>query len=181
MNAHLRTRLSRNKGHEAGQGMVEFMLVITFLFVLFMSIMQIIVFMHAYNTLADAAKEGVRYAVVHGTFNSSCAGPTTSTTCTSPDPSPYTTVRQVVVNFAATSFQNLALSDVTVDYNPKDSNGYCPNGTSNACTDAKGNPLPGCNAPGCMVRVTVNHNFSPFLFRWPQVTLYAAAQGTIVN
>jgi Flp pilus assembly protein TadG len=167
-------------GSETGQAMVEFMLVIVFLFVLFLSIFQIILLMHAYSTLADAAKEGVRYAIVHGTNNSQCSGPNSSTFCGSPDPSPYQNVQNVVINFALTSFQNLSASEVTVSYNPQDENGTCANG---ACTT--GTPpvtLLGCNAPGCMVRVSVSHTYRPFFgFSWPRITLNAAAEGRIMN
>ena len=52
---------------QSGQAMVEFALVIVFVFLVFLSILQMILLMYAYNTFADAAKEGVRYAIVHGT------------------------------------------------------------------------------------------------------------------
>src|SRR6185437_9978745 len=101
---------------ERGQSMVEFALVLTFIFLLFISMIQVILLMHAYNTLADAAKEGVRYAIVHGTGNSNCSGPSTSSTCSSPDASPYTNVQTVVTNFASLSMQGVTASDVTVEY-----------------------------------------------------------------
>ena len=65
--------------------MVEFMLVIVFIFVLFVSLVQVIMLMYAYNTLADAAKEGVRYAIVHGTGNTNCSGPGIAGQVTCPD------------------------------------------------------------------------------------------------
>ena len=144
--------------------MVEFMLVIVFLFVMFISFLQVIILMHAYNTLADAAKEGVRYAIVHGTGNTNCSGPGIAGQVTCPDrTAPYPRVQQVVVNFAAVSFQNVPLNDVSVSYNPGGANG---------------GP---CNKPGCLVQVTVSHVYRPFFFSWPNVTLNAAAEGTIMN
>jgi hypothetical protein len=144
--------------------MVEFMLVIVFLFVLFISMMQLILLMYAYNTLADAAKEGVRYAIVHGTGNTNCSGPGIAGQITCPDASPYNEVRQVVINFAAVSFQNVTLNDVTVSYNPGGANGGA------------------CNKPGCLVEVTASHTYTPvFGFSWPRVTLNAAAEGSIMN
>src|ERR1051326_8262423 len=82
-------RTSQCKG-ESGQAMVEFALVITFIFFVFVGILQMILLMYTYNTLADAAKEGIRYAVVHGTgFGAAgCSGPgtvasvTPAVTCT---------------------------------------------------------------------------------------------------
>jgi len=155
--------------------MVEFALVTAFIFLVFVGVLQMILLMHAYNTLADAAKEGVRYAVVHGTNNSVCSGPGNSTasppiTCTD---SPGQNVIDRVTAFAALSFQNIISGDVTVSYNPQDQNGTCANGK---CSSS------GCSAPGCMVRVTVNHTYTPlFGLPWPSFALNAAAEGRIIN
>jgi hypothetical protein len=151
--------------HEVGQAMVEFILVVVFLFILFISILQMIMFMYAYTTLADAAKEGIRYAIVHGTGNSNCSGPGTSgpPAVTCPD-TPGTNVVTAVTNFAGMSFQNISSASVTVDYNPNGANGSR------------------CNVPGCLVKVTVAHTYQPlFGLGWPSFTLYAAADGRIVN
>src|SRR5579864_1540756 len=157
-------RQSRLRKRESGQAMVEFMLVIVFIFVLFVSLLQMILLMYAYNTLADAAKEGVRYAIVHGTGNTNCSGPGITGQVTCPDASPYNTLRQVVVNFASVSFQNVTLNDVNVSYNPGGANGGA------------------CNKPGCLVQVTVSHTYNPlFGFSWARITLNAAAEGTIMN
>lgn len=151
---------------EAGQAMVEFALVSVFLFVLFVTILQTILLMHAYNTLADAAKEGVRYAIVHGTGNSACSGPglplaTPAVVC---GDTSGTNVKTAVTNFAAVSFQNVPTSEVNVEYNPNGANGAL------------------CNVPGCLVRVTVAHTYNPlFGLNWPSLTLNAAADGRIMN
>jgi Flp pilus assembly protein TadG len=157
---------------QAGQAMVEFALVIFFVFILFVSALQMILLMHAYNTLADAAKEGVRYAIVRGSGNSLCSGPG------NPNANPVVTctdatganVQTTVVNFAALSFQNVRTSEVTVDYDP------------NSANSAPGAFGAACSAPGCLVRVTVAHTYSPFFgLRWPNFTLRAAADGRIMN
>jgi Flp pilus assembly protein TadG len=146
----------------AGQSIVEFMLVAVFLVLLFVSILQMILLMYAYRTLADAAKEGVRYAIVHGTGNTNCSGPgTTGVTCSD---TAGANVKTAVKNFAGLSFQNILDSDVTVDYNPNSANGAA------------------CNVPGCLVRVTVSHTYQPFFgLSWPAFTLNAAADGRIMN
>jgi len=160
------SRGAQRRPRQAGQAMVEFMLVIVFLLVLFVSILQMILLMHAYNTLADAAKEGIRYAVVHGTGNTNCSGPglpsaTPPVTCSG---TPYPNVQTAVTNFAAVSFQNVSASNVTVDYNPNSANGIA------------------CNTPGCLVRVTVSYTYQPFFgLGWPKFPLYAAADGRIMN
>src|SRR5690349_17528307 len=113
----------RFRQRQSGQAMVEFMAVIIIVFLVFVCMLQMVLLMHAYNTLADAAKEGVRFAVVHGTgFGSGCSGPgsvnltpsvscsDTNTNCTSHCDS----VVQTVTNFAFVSFQSVASSSVTV-------------------------------------------------------------------
>lgn len=158
------TRKKSARRAERGQAMVEFALVAVFLFLLFVALIQMVLMMHAYNTLADAAKEGVRYAIVHGSNNSNCSGPAASAACATPDAAPYANVQKVVTNFAAASAQSVAAGDVTVSYFSKDL-------TTTACGD-----------PGCMVRVSVSHTFTPmFGLGWPHVTLNAAAQGRIMN
>lgn len=164
-------RNSLERHSSRGQSLVEFMLVITFLFIVLVGIIQTVLLMYAYTTLANSAKEGVRYAIVHGTGNSTanggvgCSGPGTTgppiVTC--PDPT-GAKVQDAVVNFAALSFQNVQTSNVTVDYNPGGANGAA------------------CNVPGCMVRVTIAYQYQPlFGFSWPSFTLYAAANGRIMN
>jgi len=167
---------------QGGQAIVEFSLVIFFIFILFVSVLQMILMMYAYNTVADAAKEGVRYAIVHGTGNSTCSGPGDPTqnpvlTCTD---SNAANVQAAVVDFAAVSFQSVITSDVTVSYNPQDSNGTCANGPCTTGTPPTANL--GCSAPGCVVKVTVNHTYLPFFgLSWPNITLNAAAEGRIMN
>ncbi len=126
---------------------------------------------HAYNTLADAAKEGVRYAIVHGTGNSNCYGPGNPNATPVPpcSPSGTTQVQNWVVNFAGLAFQNVSTSEVTVDYNPNNANSTSSFGAA-------------CSAPGCLVRVTVSHTYNPlFGLGWPSYTLNAAADGRIAN
>jgi hypothetical protein len=153
--------------------MVEFMLVIVVVFIVFISMLQMILLMHAYNTLADAAKEGVRFAIVHGTgFGSGCSGPgsvnlTPAVTCSD---SSATNIVTRVTNFAAVSFQSVSSSNVTVSYDPGSAN------TNNTNFGAA------CSQPGCLVRVTVSHTYNPlFGLGWPNFTLNAAADGIIAN
>jgi len=152
--------------------MVEFALVVTFIFLVFVCALQMIILMSAYNTVADSAKEGVRYAIVHGTGNSNYSGPgdpIANPVVTCPDTSPFVNVQQAVVNFAALSFQNVSTSDVTVDYDPNSANSSSTFGAA-------------CSAPGCIVKVTVAHTYTPFFgLGWPSLTLNAAAGGRIMN
>ncbi len=54
---------------EAGQAAVEFALTIVFLMLLIVGFVELIMMLHTYNVIADSAKEGVRYAIVHGAAN----------------------------------------------------------------------------------------------------------------
>lgn len=175
--------LHAKRATQAGQAMVEFVLVIVFLFILFISVIQTILMMYAYTTLANAAKEGVRYAVVHGTGRNkaNCSGPgnpfvTPALTCTD---STGANIQATVTNFGGLSFQNVATSDVTVCYDPDNASPpACSNGANT------NNPSFGqaCSAPGCLVRVSVSHTYNPFFgFSWPAITLNAAADGRIMN
>jgi len=147
------------------------MIVIIFLVVLFAGIIQTILMMYAYSTLANAAKEGVRYAIVHGTGNSNCSGPgnpsvSPAITCAG-DPTGSVNVTPQVTGFAGLSFQNV--TNVSVDYDPNNAN----------TNSSFGAP---CSAPGCLVRVTVAHAYTPlFGLGWPTITLNAAADGRIMN
>jgi Flp pilus assembly protein TadG len=157
----LATHTNEEKG-SLGQAAVEFALVLLFLFILFVSMLELILMMHAYNTLADSAKEGVRYAIVHGTGNSSCSGPGTATISCSG--SPYSQVQAAVTNYAGLSLHSTSTMTINVDYNPNGANGSA------------------CNVPGCMVKVTVQYPYQPlFGLGWPTVTIYAAASGRIMN
>lgn len=181
----LRTFKTREFYRQGGQALVEFALVTVFVFLLFVSAVQMIMLMYAYNTLANSAKEGVRYAIVHGTQNSNCSGPgdptqTPAKTCPS-DPN-GANIQAAVVNFAAVSIQNVSTSEVTVSWNPQDSSGVCANGPCTTGTGIPPTPNLGCSAPGCIVRVTVGHPYTPlFGLPWPNFTLYASAEGTIMN
>jgi len=164
-----RTQQSRVKAlrdRQDGQALVEFALTIFFIFILFVSMLEMIYLMYAYNTLADAAKEGIRYQIVHGTGNSNCSGPglplaSPPVACDTPA---GLNVQNWVVNFALLSLQSISTSNVNVDYNPNGANGVA------------------CNTPGCLVRVTVSKNYRPFFgLGWPSLTINAAADGRIMN
>jgi Flp pilus assembly protein TadG len=90
---------------QAGQAMVEFGLVATLFLLLLFGIMDTAYAVFCYNSVASAAREAVRYAVVHGPKS----------------PSPATTlqIQQVAVN--AAPGVNLKTSDVTVTW-PADPN-----------------------------------------------------------
>jgi hypothetical protein len=135
----------RKSTSENGQASIEtivsLMVVMSLVFWLF----ELCMFTYTCSVLNNAAREGVRYAIIHGTDSSICSGPDSK--CT--DQAPYSNVQAVVTSFASVSLHNLTAMTVSVSY-------------ANA-TAAVGNPvavsvvytyIPYLNLPGLQNRVT---------------------------
>jgi Flp pilus assembly protein TadG len=159
--------MSRNTviARQRGQAMVEFMLSITFLTVLILSIVEILGFVYTYSVMANAAKEGVRYAIVHGASSSSASGPASQVTASSPPcnssnqtaSGSVTAVAARVMQFAGFSIHDTSAMNVYVCY------------------------LDGNNKLNSQVQVTVAYQFRPlFGLGWPSATVNANAAGRIV-
>lgn len=152
-------KMRSTKSRPKGQALVEFALTVVFVMLLILAFLEMIVLIYTYNVLADAAKEGVRYAVVHGTGvgKANCSGPGGgSVTCTD---SAANNVVTAVKNYAAASFHDSSAiaNGVTVTY--QDSSSAAPS----------------------RVRVTVAYPYQPFFgLGWPSVTVNAAGEGRIV-
>ena len=148
-------RPAKSKSH--GQAQVEFALTVVFVMILMISALELIVMIYTYSVLADAAKEGVRYAIVHGTGvgASYCSGPGgSSVTCTD---STGANVQTAVTNYANLSFHDSNAMTITPTY--VDGSSVAPN----------------------RIRVTVSYPYQPiFGLGWPTVTVFAAAEGRIV-
>jgi len=143
-----------------GQAQVEFILTIVFVLVLIFGIFELFMLIYTTNVLADAAKEGVRYAVVHGS-NTTNPGTASTGTCSanSGSSTPSSVVGQVC-NFAALSFHDVSGMTVTVT--------YPDGGTSNAAPNR--------------VQVQVSYAYAPFMaLGWEAavINLGAAAEGRI--
>jgi len=91
-------------GRERGQAVIEFALSAGFLVILTVSMLELTMFVYNYTVLTDAAKEGVRYAVVHGSSGSNPSGPGASEEVTS-------TIRA----FLAASVHDVSTTSVDVD------------------------------------------------------------------
>src|SRR5438552_8943457 len=117
---------------DRGQATIEFALVIIFLMVMVLSILEMVLFMHTYNVLADSAKEGVRYAIVHGANNKQASGPTCPCADIDGPPSPDGTVPGygsgygVVKTYAQFSLHDTSAMTVTVTYGPADTPAVSP-------------------------------------------------------
>jgi Flp pilus assembly protein TadG len=146
-----------NNRKDTGQATIEFALTAVFVMVVLFGAIEMIVMIYTYTVLADAAKEGVRYAIVHGTGvgASNCSGPGGGgVTCSD---STATNVKTTVSNYTKLSFHDSAAMTVTPTY--PDSSSVAPN----------------------RVRVTVTYVYQPFLrLSWNTMTVYAAAEGRIV-
>ena len=136
---------------DRGPASVEFVLSCVFLVLFVIGILELVMMVYTYNVLADSAKEGVRYAIVHGSGNSSASGPTCP--CSAIDGPPGT---GAVKTYAQYSFHDTSTMTVTVTY-----------------PDAS-------NDPPNRVRVAVSYPYQPFFgFGWPTVTVNAASEGRI--
>lgn len=150
------TFLKPARRRDAGQAQVEFALVIVFIMVLILGFIEVILMMHTYNVLADSAKEGVRYAIVHGAANTLGCGPASCAAITGST--------GVVKTYAQTSFHDTTKMTVTANYNPGGNNGAAA-----------------CNKSPCLVQVTVSYPYQPiFGLGWPTVNVNAAAEGRII-
>ncbi len=112
-----------------------------------------VVRLYASGVLADSAKEGVRYAIVHGSLMSACNGPgDTGVTCDTGAAG----VIAAVNNYARASMHSPAAMTVTPTY---------PDSSSK---------------PTSRVRVVVRYAYQPFFsLGWPTLTVNAAAEGRI--
>jgi len=139
----VRRGLSREDGQATVETIVSFMVSISLVFWLF----ELCLFAYTCSVLNDAAQEGVRYAIMHGTDSTICSGP--DSTCT--NQSPYSNVQAVVTSVASAALHNMTAMTVTVSY---------ANNTA-----AVGNPIavkvvytyvPYLNLPGLADKVTLS-------------------------
>jgi hypothetical protein len=166
---HFRSRICKGARQTAcGQAQVEFACVIVLLFATILAALELISLIHTYNVLADAAKEGVRYATVHGTGNSTPSGPSCPCSDIDGPAAPPGTVAGygsgygVVKTYAQYSLHDMTGITVSVSY-PDTAN-------------------PPANQTPNRVQVTVAYPYRPFFnLGWPSVTLNAASEGRIMN
>ena len=160
-----------------GQGQIEFVLsIITIMFVIFWT-WEVVLAVYTYNVISDAAKEGVRYAIVHGANNEWCSGPNAGTagdgqcqnTGTAPTLCDGTSalgtdtaganIKTVVNCYAKLSLHDVSGMTVTVNWPP-------------------GNTT---NRPPTEVDVSIQYNYVPFLALPIKPLLVATSSGRIVN
>ena len=152
-------------GRRCGQTLVEFSIVafltvMMLLFVLEMSRAMLVV-----TTVAQAARAGVRYAIVHGSTRPA-TGCAIAADCAS-GPGNFTQVVTVVTNFAGVG--------------PLNTNLFLTTPGKIAVTYPDSGTPPG-NAPGQHVKITVMYPYDPLTsyFSKNSLSLNSTAQGIIV-
>ena len=144
-------RAGNARGGVRGQTLIEFSLVAVLAVILLLSVVEISRMALVYTTVANAARAGARYAIVHGATRtgSGTDGPS------GPSPNPPEVIT-VIKNFASPGLLSLNSLIITVNY-------------------------PGAsNAPGQPVSVTVIYPYDPLTAYFPlRVRLGSTSQGVI--
>ena len=145
---------------DRGASQVEFCLsILTVVFVIFW-MWEVIMAVYTLNVLSDAAKEGVRYAIVRGSRNDPAyqVGPGSTTA-----------VENRVKDYARFSLHDTSAITVRVCYPPNNvDDPECTGGSS------------GTNRDRNRVRVVVLYNFIPYTALPVAPLLRAAAEGRVV-
>jgi Flp pilus assembly protein TadG len=138
---------------ENGAMLLEFSLSIWTLFLVTFLIFEFCMAIYTYSVLSNAAREGVRYAIVHGADSTTCSGP--SSGCSDPS---GTNVTASVKSYTSVSFHDLSGMTVTPSW---------PDGTA---------------TPSSRVIVTISYPYIAYLtlpgFNPP--TMQVTAEGRVV-
>ncbi len=148
-----RSRFPTRFDSRRGQTLVEYSIVLLVVLMFVFGLIEICRLMLTYNTLAEAARAGVRYAEVHGDdrYGGGSEGPSGGPGCTAPN------VVNVVANAASTAGLSASALNVLVCYSPS-------------------------NAVSNTVTVTANYAYTPivsFIGLAPTINLSSTTQGTI--
>ncbi len=140
-----------------GALLIEFALAMIILVLTVFSMVEVMLMVYTYNVMADAAKEGVRYACVRGSYSALAIGPTSApgggSSCSTNSGPVYTQVQK----FTSLSLRDTRGMNVTVCY------------------------LDGSNKPPSRVQVNIDYPVVPyFALPWTPPNVVAQAQGNIV-
>jgi Flp pilus assembly protein TadG len=138
---------------ESGAMLIEFALSVWSLLLMAFLIFEFCMAIYTYSVLGNAAREGIRYAIVHGTDSALCSGPSSGCADTGGN-----NVTAVVNGYAAVSFHDTSGMTITPSW---------PDGTA---------------TPSSRVLVTISYPYVAYLtlpgFAWPQMQI--TAEGRIV-
>ena len=136
LSREIRRAPSERRGEgEQGSTLVETALSIVVLLTFIFGVMEMGLALYTYHFIAEAAREGTRYAIVRG---STCSG--FSSAC----PAATSDIQSYVKNLGFPGI-NPANMTVTPVWSPYTSGSTCPSGF--------------CNSPGNLITVTVQYNF----------------------
>lgn len=107
----IRRRIRRGLQDEDGSALLETALSLVATFLLAFGLFELCMLTYTCNVLNDAAQEGVRYAIMHGTSSTACSGPDTG--CTDQT---YANVKTVVKTAASASLHNISGMKINVTY-----------------------------------------------------------------
>jgi Flp pilus assembly protein TadG len=152
------------KNRKRGSSQIEFLL--SFLIVIFViyGVIEISMAVYAMNVLGDAAREGVRYAIVHGfnTDSANCSGPGHTPACAD---ATGANVEAKVRDYARFSLHDTSGMTVNVQY-----------------LDGTVDPAGTATGTSPRVQVDISYTYVPWInLPWTSPVLKASAQGRIVN
>jgi Flp pilus assembly protein TadG len=148
-------RPGRRRSARRGATIIEFAIVSFLLFLVIFASFEFDRLMLVYTTMANSARVGARYAIVHGATRTGTGDPASGAT-------DYSNVVTVVRNHAGAGMLRTANVNVLVQY---------PASTS---------PSDPGNSRGSAVVVTVTYLYDPFTFLPLTVTLRSSSRGIIV-
>lgn len=148
-------RRATRKSRERGATMIEFAIVCFLVMICILASMEFNRLVLVYTSMSNAARAGVRYAIVHGSYRTGTGDPASGATST-------TNVETAVKRYASSGMLNTSNLNVTVSYP-----------ASTGVTD------PG-NKTGSLVIVTVSYTYDPFTVLPLAVNLSSTSRGIIV-
>jgi hypothetical protein len=145
--------VGRWRRDESGAVQVESALSYVLIFTCMLGIMEFCMMVYTYSVYADAARDGVRYAVMHGVDSTNCSGPSTGCGDTS-----GVNVVNEVNTYAANYAASISGMKVAVSY-----------------------PDSGGSTPPSRVIVTITYTYAP-MFNLPgfHQAFHISAQGRVL-
>lgn len=149
------TRRSLRQAGSRGQTLVEFSLSALMLVVLMFGVFEMSRMLLVYTTVANAARAGVRYGIVHGADVNTATAETTQ-------------IQTLVKGYLSAAPINTANPGLTINVSYP-GGGACP-------------PVVHTNVKGCLVSVTVTYPYDPFVLfysRFFSINISSTTEGII--
>ena len=148
----------QNREEQRGQSLVEFALLLPLMLLIITGLFDVARAVWQENTLAYAAREGTRYAIVHGSYGSPAADPTdvTNATCSPGDVVICTQIPNIVRQ-AAIGVPNVTVTVTYPDVYPNTGGVRCADRNCRVIVDASAPfiPLPSQYMLGGAFQITL--------------------------